>query len=41
MQESSNGTCWLTIVETVVERCIFLGTDDLQKEVLNVSKIKH
>jgi len=40
MQESSNRTCYPNIVETLMERCIFLGTDNLQKEVLNVSKMK-
>jgi len=37
MRESSNRT----VVETLVERCIFPGTGDLQKEVLNGSKIKN
>ena len=34
MKESSNRTCYLTIVETLVERCVFPDTDDLQEEVL-------
>jgi hypothetical protein len=41
MQESHNRTCQLTIVGTLVERRILPGTDDLQEEVLKVSKIKH